>query len=123
MAAQQHKDALARTTGTLGGRLLVEVSGYRGALYVGSSAVLALAGPLGCRGAILALARVRLLALAEPVNFGVAGPGPAADRTGAPLRSRSDHRCRVSPRVRCRCPCPSRGRRSPRPAHSSQTPR
>jgi 4-hydroxy-tetrahydrodipicolinate synthase len=37
-------------------RLLAELTGYDGWLYVGSSALLALAGPLGCHGAILALA-------------------------------------------------------------------
>ncbi len=37
-------------------RLLAELTGYSGWLYTGSSAMLALAGPLGCRGAILALA-------------------------------------------------------------------
>lgn len=37
-------------------RLLAELSSYRGWLYTGSSALLSLAGPLGCRGAILALA-------------------------------------------------------------------
>src|SRR5262245_56386671 len=40
------------------GRLLEERAGYRGWLYVGSSALLALAGPLGCSGATLALANV-----------------------------------------------------------------
>jgi 4-hydroxy-tetrahydrodipicolinate synthase len=39
-------------------RLLAEVSTYHGWLYIGSSALLALAGPLGCAGAILALANV-----------------------------------------------------------------
>jgi 4-hydroxy-tetrahydrodipicolinate synthase len=39
-------------------RLLAELSSYRGWLYVGSSATLTLAGPLGCTGAILALANV-----------------------------------------------------------------
>ena len=39
-------------------RLLAEVGGYPGATYVGSSAVLALAGPLGATGAILAIANV-----------------------------------------------------------------
>jgi 4-hydroxy-tetrahydrodipicolinate synthase len=39
-------------------RLLDEVSRYDGWLYVGSSALLALAGPLGATGAILALANV-----------------------------------------------------------------
>ena len=38
------------------GRLLAELTGYNGWLYVGSSAVLSLAGPLGCSGAVLALA-------------------------------------------------------------------
>jgi 4-hydroxy-tetrahydrodipicolinate synthase len=39
-------------------RLLAEVGGYPGATYVGSSALLALAGPLGATGAILAVANV-----------------------------------------------------------------
>ncbi|HWB71243.1 MAG TPA: dihydrodipicolinate synthase family protein [Egibacteraceae bacterium] len=39
-------------------RLLAELEAYGGALYVGSSAVLALAGPLGCTGAVLALANL-----------------------------------------------------------------
>jgi 4-hydroxy-tetrahydrodipicolinate synthase len=39
-------------------RLLYEVARYSGATYVGSSALLALAGPLGCSGAILAVANV-----------------------------------------------------------------
>jgi 4-hydroxy-tetrahydrodipicolinate synthase len=39
-------------------RLLFEVARYSGATYVGSSALLALAGPLGCAGAILAVANV-----------------------------------------------------------------
>jgi 4-hydroxy-tetrahydrodipicolinate synthase len=37
-------------------RLLAELEVFDRALYVGSSALLALAGPLGCTGAILALA-------------------------------------------------------------------
>jgi 4-hydroxy-tetrahydrodipicolinate synthase len=37
-------------------RLLSELAGWDGYLYVGSSAILSLAGPLGCTGAILALA-------------------------------------------------------------------
>jgi 4-hydroxy-tetrahydrodipicolinate synthase len=37
-------------------RLLATRHAYDGALYVGSSAILTLAGPLGCAGAILALA-------------------------------------------------------------------
>jgi len=39
-------------------RLLFEVARYSEATYVGSSALLALAGPLGCSGAILAVANV-----------------------------------------------------------------
>jgi dihydrodipicolinate synthase/N-acetylneuraminate lyase len=52
-------------------RLLAEVSGYRGWLYVGSSALLALAGPLGCAGAVLALAN------AEPERCVAAFTGDA----------------------------------------------
>ena len=39
-------------------RLLFEVARYSKATYVGSSALLALAGPLGCTGAILAVANI-----------------------------------------------------------------
>ncbi|MGH8884150.1 MAG: dihydrodipicolinate synthase family protein [Egibacteraceae bacterium] len=39
-------------------RLLAEFDAYGGDLYAGSSAILALAGPLGCTGAILTLANV-----------------------------------------------------------------
>jgi 4-hydroxy-tetrahydrodipicolinate synthase len=39
-------------------RLLAERTAYQGRLYVGSSALLALAGRVGCSGAILALANV-----------------------------------------------------------------
>jgi 4-hydroxy-tetrahydrodipicolinate synthase len=39
-------------------RLLEELSFWGGNLYTGSSAILALAGPMGCAGAILALANV-----------------------------------------------------------------
>jgi len=39
-------------------RLLDELAHYPGATYVGSSAVLALAGPMGATGALLALANV-----------------------------------------------------------------
>jgi 4-hydroxy-tetrahydrodipicolinate synthase len=39
-------------------RLLFEVTRYSRATYVGSSALLALAGPIGCTGAILAVANV-----------------------------------------------------------------
>jgi 4-hydroxy-tetrahydrodipicolinate synthase len=42
----------------LADRLLDEIAHYPGATYVGSSALLALAGPLGAAGAILALANV-----------------------------------------------------------------
>jgi len=39
-------------------RLLDELAHYPGATYVGSSALLALAGPMGAAGAILALANI-----------------------------------------------------------------
>jgi 4-hydroxy-tetrahydrodipicolinate synthase len=38
------------------GRLLEELTGYSGDVYMGSSSLLSFAGPLGCAGAILALA-------------------------------------------------------------------
>jgi 4-hydroxy-tetrahydrodipicolinate synthase len=52
-------------------RLLAELTGYDGWLYVGSSAVLSLAGPLGANGAILALAN------AEPERCAAAFAGDA----------------------------------------------
>jgi dihydrodipicolinate synthase/N-acetylneuraminate lyase len=56
-------------------RLLDELAHYRGATYVGSSALLALAGPMGAAGAILALAN------AEPERCCRAFAGdPAAQR-------------------------------------------
>jgi 4-hydroxy-tetrahydrodipicolinate synthase len=39
-------------------RLIAEIARYRGATYTGSSALLALAGPMGAAGAILAVANV-----------------------------------------------------------------
>jgi 4-hydroxy-tetrahydrodipicolinate synthase len=53
-------------------RLLDELAHYPGATYVGSSAVLALAGPMGAAGAILALAN------AEPERCVAAFAGDAA---------------------------------------------
>lgn len=53
-------------------RLLEELETFPGALYVGSSALLSLAGPLGCAGAILALANV------EPEGCAAAFAGDAA---------------------------------------------
>ena len=53
-------------------RLLDELANYAGATYVGSSAVLALAGPMGGAGAILALAN------AEPERCVAAFGGDAA---------------------------------------------
>jgi 4-hydroxy-tetrahydrodipicolinate synthase len=38
------------------GRLLDELTGFAGWLYVGSATLIAMAGPLGCAGAVLALA-------------------------------------------------------------------
>jgi 4-hydroxy-tetrahydrodipicolinate synthase len=68
-------------------RLLAEISSYRGWLYVGSSALLALAGPLGCAGAILALAN------AEPERCVAAFSGDAGAQrqlAGAYLASKRD---------------------------------
>ena len=53
-------------------RLLNELAHYRGSTYVGSSAVLALAGPMGAAGAILALANI------EPERCVAAFAGAAA---------------------------------------------
>jgi 4-hydroxy-tetrahydrodipicolinate synthase len=53
-------------------RLLDELAHYSGATYVGSSALLALAGPMGATGAILALANV------EPERCARAFAGDAA---------------------------------------------
>ena len=53
-------------------RLLDELAHYPGATYVGSSAVLALAGPVGAAGAILALANI------EPERCAAAFAGAAA---------------------------------------------
>jgi 4-hydroxy-tetrahydrodipicolinate synthase len=53
-------------------RLLDEIAHYSGATYVGSSALLALAGPMGATGAILALANV------EPERCARAFAGDAA---------------------------------------------
>jgi 4-hydroxy-tetrahydrodipicolinate synthase len=53
-------------------RLLEELAHYRGATYVGSSAVLSLAGPMGAAGAILALANI------EPERCVAAFAGDAA---------------------------------------------
>ncbi len=52
-------------------RLLTELVTYQGWLYVGSSSLLALAGPLGCSGAVLALAN------AEPEKCSAAFAGDA----------------------------------------------
>ena len=57
-------------------RLLDELSSYEGAVYVGSSALLALAGPMGGAGAILALANV------EPEACVLAFGGDAAVQRG-----------------------------------------
>ncbi|MGI9007846.1 MAG: dihydrodipicolinate synthase family protein [Streptosporangiaceae bacterium] len=57
-------------------RLLDELSSYDGAVYVGSSALLALAGPMGGAGAILALANV------EPEACCRAFAGDAAAQRG-----------------------------------------
>ncbi len=57
-------------------RLLDELAHYPGATYVGSSALLALAGPMGAAGAILALANI------EPEACVAAFAGDAAAQRG-----------------------------------------
>jgi dihydrodipicolinate synthase/N-acetylneuraminate lyase len=65
-------------------RLLETVDVWDGPLYVGSSSLLSLAGPLGCAGAILALAN------AEPEGCIAAFAGdPAAQRALAPAHRQS----------------------------------
>ena len=60
-------------------RLLETIDRWGGPLYVGSSALLSMAGPLGCAGAILALAN------AEPERCAAAFAGdPGAQRALAP---------------------------------------
>jgi 4-hydroxy-tetrahydrodipicolinate synthase len=49
-------------------RLVAERAGFRGWLYTGSSQLLLQAGALGCAGAILALARVRLFQPSTSAN-------------------------------------------------------
>lgn len=69
-------------------RLLDELAHYRGATYVGSSAVLALAGPMGAAGAILALANIEpercaaAFAGDADAQRGLAGPHLAVKRGG-----------------------------------------
>jgi len=57
-------------------RLLGELAHYSGATYVGSSSVLAMAGPMGATGALLALANV------EPEGCVAAFAGDAAAQRG-----------------------------------------
>lgn len=67
-------------------RLLAELDTFPGSLYVGSSALLALAGPMGCDGAILALANVEPERCAQAfagdglVQRALAGPHLTAKR-------------------------------------------
>ena len=106
-------------------RLLDELAHYAGAIYVGSSALLALAGPLGAAGALLALANV------EPERCAAAFAGDAAAqraltdrhlaaRRGGPGRSR---RCWPPNAARPRSPGSDRGNqvppRPPRPGPDS----
>src|SRR5262249_37195268 len=64
-------------------RLLDDLAHYPGATYVGSSALLALAGPLGATGALLALANV------EPERCVAAFEGDAVARRGPAGRHRA----------------------------------
>lgn len=68
-------------------RLLAELEAFDRSLYVGSSALLSLAGPLGCAGAILALANV------EPEQCIAAFAGDAgAQRALAPAHLAANER-------------------------------
>ena len=67
-------------------RLLAEVAHYPGRTYVGSSALLALAGPLGGTGAILAIANVEPELCSRGVRRGRRGPAQA--HRHAPRRAR-----------------------------------
>jgi dihydrodipicolinate synthase/N-acetylneuraminate lyase len=58
------------------GRLLDELTGFAGRLYVGSATLIAMAGQLGCAGAILALAN------AEPERCAAAFAGDPAAQLG-----------------------------------------
>jgi 4-hydroxy-tetrahydrodipicolinate synthase len=68
------------------GRLLEELTGWDRAVYTGSSAILALAGPLGCAGAILALANV------EPERCRAAFAGDAVAQLELAEAHRAAHR-------------------------------
>jgi 4-hydroxy-tetrahydrodipicolinate synthase len=70
-------------------RLLAEVAHYSGATYVGSSAILALAGPLGAAGAILAVANLEPELCADAFGGSAAAQRQLADvhlavRAGGP---------------------------------------
>ena len=65
------------------GRLVAELGAYDGPLYVGSSAYLALAGPLGATGAILSLANT------DPEGCIAALGGDMEAQRGCPSRDRS----------------------------------
>jgi 4-hydroxy-tetrahydrodipicolinate synthase len=69
-------------------RLLTELTGYHGWVYTGSSALLAAAGPLGCTGAILAVAN------AEPERCLAAFAGDVGaqrELVGAHLAAQRDY--------------------------------
>ncbi len=84
-------------------RLLDELAHYDGALYVGSSALLALAGPMGGTGAILALANV------EPEACARAFAGDASAQRGlaqAHLRVRAGGPAELKRMLAARGYCP-----------------
>jgi 4-hydroxy-tetrahydrodipicolinate synthase len=75
-------------------RLLDEVASYDGATYVGSSALLALAGPVGAAGALLALANIepelccRAFGGDAAAQRELAGPHLEVRRGGIPVLKR-----------------------------------
>src|SRR6266545_2863903 len=84
-------------------RLLAELAGFDGWLYVGASSILTMAGALGCTGAILAVASVRLLARLTSANARSPGLSRAA-------------RCGTCRTVRPRAPSAREGSPGVRPS-------
>jgi 4-hydroxy-tetrahydrodipicolinate synthase len=94
-------------------RLLTELSGFDGQVYVGSSAVLALAGPCGATGALLALANL------EPERCADAFAGDVSaqrDLVPAHLRARVDFPAGIKRDLAARYGTSPAIRRAPLPA-------
>lgn len=87
-------------------RLLEELTAYDGEVYVGSSALLSMAGPLGASGAILALANAQpedcIAAFAGDVDAQLRLAGPHRELAPFPagIKAQTAARWGVSPRTR-----------------------